>query len=147
MSKYPCSFHRFPYLFHRNSQSFLYGVHAAVVKLVSNYLRKRMFAYMLHISARSALYTLDMPESSGAMNSGMPTTVMLPADRAASPTLSASLPRPSDVVENPRSHSLTRPSSSSRMFSSLMSLPEKFAETAMKARHLSKLLVDDSLHI
>ena len=101
---------------------------------------------MLHISARSALYALDVPESSGAMNSGVPTSVMLPADRAASPTLSASLPRPSDVVENPRSHSLTLPSSPSRMFSSLMSLPEKFADMAMKARHLFKLLVVDSLH-
>jgi len=96
----------------------------------------RVFAYMLHISARSALYALDVPESSGAMNSGVPTSVMLPTDRTASPTLSASLPRPSDVVENPRSHSFTLPSSPSRMFSSLMSLPEKFAENAIKARHL-----------
>jgi len=146
MSKYPCSLHRFPCLFHRNSQSFLHGVNCCSRQLLLNYLHKQVFTYMLHISARSALYALDVPESSGAMNSGVPTSVMLPTDRAASPTLSVSLPRPSDVVENPRSHSLTLPSSPSRMFSSLRSLPERFAETAMKARHLSKLLVVDSLH-
>ena len=142
MSKYPLFFSPFLTTSKADCAVFI----ASVVKLLSNYLRKRVFAYMLHISARSALYALDVPESSGAMNSGVPTTVMLLADRAASPTLFASLPRSSDVVENPRSHSLTLPSSPSRMFSSLMSLPEKFAETAMKAWHLSKLLVDDSLH-
>jgi len=132
MSKYPCPFHRF-----QQQKKLIARCSLLVGKLLLNYLCKRVFAYMLHISARSALYALDVPESSGAMNSGVPTTVMLPADRAASPTLSTSLPQSSDVVENPRSHSLTRPSSPSRMFSSLMSLPEKFAETAMKARHLS----------